>query len=132
MHHDPEVFKEAISLRTKGYLLKDSIENEVIKAIEEVYNGGTFISPILSGYLIKEIETAKNKEEQSGKLKSLTKTEMTVLKKVAENKTTQEIADELFISPRTVDRHRSNICAKLNISGHNALMHFIIENKHLI
>ena len=132
MHQDPEVFKEAVALKAKGYMLKDSVEEEVTKAIEEVYKGGAFISPILSGQLIKEIETIKSKDENQGKLQSLTKTEMTVLKMVAANKTTREIADELFISPRTVDRHRSNICAKLNISGPNALMHFIIKNSELL
>lgn len=57
----------------------------------------------------------------------LTKTEIRVLKKIAEGKTTAEIADELFISPKTAENHRYNISKKLNLTGNNALLHFVIS-----
>lgn len=129
MHSDSEIFEKAINLKADGFLLKDSIDTEIMKSIKTVINGGNYYDPMLSGSLIKEKVIEKSKEMVT---ESLTKTERRIIKLVASNKTTQEIADKLFVSTRTVDRHRSNICKKLNVSGHNALMHFVIENKHLI
>jgi len=60
---------------------------------------------------------------------NLSKTETTVFSLIALNNTTFQIAEKLQISNRTVDRHRSNICKKLNISGHNALLRYVIEHK---
>ena len=58
--------------------------------------------------------------------------EKTVLKFIAENKTSKEIAAELFISYRTVQNHRSNICNKLDMKGHHKLLQFALENKSLL
>ena len=62
-------------------------------------------------------------------LESLTKAERRILKLVAENKTSREIAAELFISPRTVEAHRANIASKLNLHGSHSLLQFAIENR---
>lgn len=129
MHQDSDVFKKAVSLGANGFLLKDSIDSEIIKAIRIVENGGKYFDPMLSGNLIHEKIVDKHTDSVFNKL---TKTEITVLKLVADNNTTNDIATQLFISERTVDRHRSNICKKLNISGNNALMHFVIENRELL
>lgn len=129
MHQDLEVFKKAVSLGACGFLLKDSIDSEILKAIRVVEKGGKYFDPMLSGNLIDE----KIVSNHSGNVfKNLTKTELTVLQLVADNKTSHDIAEQLFISERTVDRHRSNICKKLDISGNNALMHFVIENRELL
>ncbi len=121
MHGEYNVFSKAIKLNVKGYILKDRVENEILEAVHEVYNEGIYITPVLSGYLIQNCEISE--------LDNLTPTEMKVLKLVAENKTTKEIGAEMFISPRTVDRHRSNICGKLNISGNNALIKYVLERR---
>lgn len=62
-------------------------------------------------------------------LGGLTKTELVILKMIADDKTSKEIAAALFISVRTVDRHRSNLCAKLNLHGANALTKFAISRR---
>jgi len=129
MHQDLEVFKKAVSLGANGFLLKDSIDSEILKAIRVVEKGGKYFDPMLAGNLIDEKIVDNPTDSVFDKL---TKTEITVLKFVADNKTSHDIAEQLFISERTVDRHRSNICKKLEISGNNALMHFIIENRELL
>jgi DNA-binding CsgD family transcriptional regulator len=62
-------------------------------------------------------------------LKDLTPAEKHILKLIADEKTSRNIADELFISIRTVDRHRANICLKLNLHGTNALVKFAVAHK---
>ncbi len=65
-------------------------------------------------------------------IKILSEKEKEILNLIAQNKTTKEIADALFVSYKTIENHRANICKKLNISGCNALLKFIIENKTLL
>jgi DNA-binding CsgD family transcriptional regulator len=65
-------------------------------------------------------------------LEDLTKAELRILKLVAENKTSREIGAELFISPRTVEAHRTNICDKLELHGSHSLLRFAIENRALL
>jgi DNA-binding CsgD family transcriptional regulator len=62
-------------------------------------------------------------------LKDLTPAERRILPLIADNKTSREIADELFISVRTVENHRANICQKLELHGAHALLKFALENK---
>jgi DNA-binding CsgD family transcriptional regulator len=62
-------------------------------------------------------------------LSELTTSETRILKLIADNKSSREIADMLFISYKTVENHRSNICRKMGLEGNNALLKFVIENK---
>ena len=79
-------------------------------------------------YLLKRSRHDAHAAQQTG-LGSLTEAERRVLKLIAEYKSSREIADELFISPRTVDRHRANIADKLDLKGTHALLHFALEHK---
>ncbi len=125
MHAEPSILKKAIEIGAKGYLLKDSIEDEIIDAINAVYNGRMYIDPIVSGYLLHDGDGTPIQLL----LENFTKMEYKIIKSVANNKTTHEIAEELFISERTVDRHRSNICKKLDLTGNNALIKYVLANK---
>jgi DNA-binding CsgD family transcriptional regulator len=62
-------------------------------------------------------------------LADLTTAERRILKRIAEKKTSKEIAAELVLSPRTVETHRANICTKLSLKGNNSLLQFAIENR---
>jgi len=124
MHNDGETFHNALNAGMKGYILKDTVDDEILKAVNEIYKGGSFISPIMSGYLLNKPAIDEHR--------NLTNTESRILKLVAQNKSTAEIADKLFISKRTVDRHRANICDKLNIHGNNALVKYVVENRESI
>jgi DNA-binding NarL/FixJ family response regulator len=132
MYKDEDYFNEAINLNVAAYILKDSATNEIIRCLEEVTGGEYYFSPEVLNYLVKRKNKKSSLEKENPGLKDLTFAEKQVLKKVAENKTSKEIADELFISPRTVQNHRNNICAKLKLKGYNKLLQFAIYNQNLL
>lgn len=126
IHKDKEYFDEALELDIKAYILKESIANDLIDCIKQVAAGGYYISPSISGYLVQ-----KNKESgrHENELDKLTPSELQILKLIALNKTSAQIADELFRSIRTIENHRNNICSKLGLKGPHALLLFAIQNK---
>ncbi len=128
IHKDREYFDEAMELDIKAYVLKDSIASDLIDCIKKVNEGGYYISPAISGYLVEK-RAGRKKPTQ---LDKLTTTEKQILGLIAQNKTSHQIADELFRSVRTIENHRNNICAKLGLKGPHALLIFAIENKDKI
>lgn len=129
MHKDEDLFNEALSLGALGYVLKDSAATDVVASIRAVAAGQHYISPAISTFLVHRSErTAVFAQEHPG-LGELTPAELRVLKLIADNKTSREIASALFVSPRTVENHRANICQKLNLSGSHALLKFAFEHK---
>lgn len=129
MHNDEDAFNEALRLGVRGYVLKDSAVTEIVQAIHAVAGGGSFFSPQLSGHRARHARRNEQSFAHNPSLNELTPAERRVLKLIAEHKTTKEIAAALFISPRTVDHHRANICAKLDLHGINALLKFAIAHK---
>lgn len=125
MHKDQDFLNTAIEAGVKGYVLKDEAPQNLLDALKMVSEGKRYISPFVSEHLLKKNETSKS-------LKDLTSSEKHILKLIAENKTSREIASELCVSYRTVQTHRTNICAKLNLSGMNTLLRFAIENKSFL
>ncbi len=130
MHDDELLFSRAVSYGIKGFVLKESAVDDIILAIEKAINGETFISPVLTSRILKE--NAKNKKLRDICQFKLTKMEQKIIKLIAEDYTTNEISEKLFISPKTVEHHRTNICEKLNLSGKNALLKYVLENKEVI
>jgi DNA-binding NarL/FixJ family response regulator len=129
MHKDEVMFNTALSAGVNGYLLKDSAVEDIIAGIKTVAAGENFISPSLTTFLFNRRRRAAEFVEGQPTINVLTESERRVLKLVAEDKTSREIADLLFISVRTIERHRQNICNKMNVHGSNALMKFAIKNK---
>lgn len=127
MYKEERFFNAALDAGVKGYVIKDSAITEITTAIHAAAKGENFISPMLSTLLIKRLNRVENPNKSL--FDSLTSSERRVLKLVAEAKSNKQIADELFISIRTVENHRSNICAKLNLEGKNALLTFALTNK---
>jgi DNA-binding NarL/FixJ family response regulator len=132
MHDEASFFERALDLGISAYVLKDSVENEIFAAIESVQNGKPYISPSLSNILLKRNHRSQEGIEKKLGITDLTPAERKVLKLVADNKTTKEIADLLFISERTVESHRSSICSKLDLHGQNALLRYAMTFKNRI
>jgi DNA-binding NarL/FixJ family response regulator len=132
MYNDENYFNEAIDLGVEAYILKDCYADEMIKCLDEVIEGEFYLSPGVSKYLINRKKNKSGLNSNYPELINLTLMEKKILQKISESKTSKEIADELFISIRTVQNHRTNICGKLNFKGHNRLLQFAILNKHLI
>jgi DNA-binding NarL/FixJ family response regulator len=125
MHKDEALFNAALDAGVRGFIVKDGAANEIVGCIKAVAAGQSFFSPTLSGHLL----TRRNRASQSPSVNDLTASECRVLLLVAESKTNKEIAGELFISVRTVEHHRSNICAKLGLTGKHALLTFALSHK---
>jgi DNA-binding NarL/FixJ family response regulator len=129
MHEDEALFNEAIDIGVLGYVLKENAVDEVVKAIRAVASGGTFISPSVSQFLLSRNRGKQDLRKEKPGLESLTPAERRILKQIAEDKTSKEIADVLNISVRTVETHRQNISTKLGLSGSHSLLKFAFHNK---
>lgn len=129
MYRDEEMFNEALDLGALGYVLKDSATTDIVAAIKAAAAGQPYISPAISAFLFNRATRANNFVRQLPGLNDLTPTERRVLKLIAENNTSKEIAAELFISYRTVENHRANICQKLNLKGSHSLLKFAFDHK---
>ena len=132
MHKDEETCNRALDIGAKGFVLKENAVEEILKAIAAVAAGEHYLSSSISGYLIRRRNRAEALADQKPGLDNLTKAERRILKLIAEKKTSREIAAELFISPRTVEAHRANICTKLALSGSHSLLQFALENRSAI
>lgn len=129
MHGESELLESAIDLGIGGYVLKDSAATDIVASIKAVASGRPYLSPAASALLVERRRREEDLERSRPALQSLTPTERRVLKLISEDRTTREIAETLFISPRTVETHRSNICRKLGLSGSLALLKFALANR---
>jgi len=129
IHGEEDLFHAAMDLGSKGYLLKDSALTEIVKALRAVAEGNYYVTPSLTAYLVHRRSSAQMFASEKPGLANLTPTERRILGMVAEGKSSKSIAEELFIHYRTVENHRTNICQKLGLQGHNALFKFALQYK---
>lgn len=106
---EEELYDKAVESGVYGYILKDFAIEEIEICIAKVENGHAYFSEEIAEYL------RHDGKERPKVLELLTKSELKIVKLISENRTSYEISEELSISPRTVDKHRSNILAKLNL-----------------
>jgi len=132
MYKDEDMFNEAMDVGAFGYILKENAVEDVLESIKVVAEGKYYISPMISGYLISRLNRQNNLISKTPSVNDLTKAERTILKHISLEKTTQQIADELHISYKTVENHRNNISKKLNLSGTHSLVKFAINNKSFL
>lgn len=130
MYREEDMFNEAMDLGAKGYVLKDSAAADILQSIHAVAAGQHYISPGISGLILNRGARAAALREEKPGLESLTPAEQRILKLIASDKTSKEIADGLGLSPRTVENHRANISAKLGLQGSHSLLKFAFENRH--
>jgi DNA-binding NarL/FixJ family response regulator len=129
MHEDEDLFNEAMNLGVSAYVLKENAAADLLNAVRCVAEGKTFVSPSLADLLLRRSKQSAALRKEKAGLELLTATEGRILKLIAEDKTTKEIAEALGISTRTVDTHRQNISHKLNLSGSHSLLKFAYDNK---
>jgi DNA-binding NarL/FixJ family response regulator len=122
IHREEALFHAAIDAGVKGYVLKESAMTDIVSSIKAAAAGQPYISPALSAYLLGRNSRSASLQKEKPGIKTLSPTEKRILKLIAEEKTTKEIADELFISPRTVETHRTNIGRKLELHGPLAVL----------
>ena len=129
MLKDEAAFNKAMNLGVQGYLLKESAVTEMINCLVSVAAAIPYVSPALSGFLLKRREKVAALAHHAPDLEDLTVAERRILKRIADKKSSKEIAAELGVSPRTVESHRANICTKLDLKGSNSLLQFAIEHR---
>jgi DNA-binding NarL/FixJ family response regulator len=129
MLKEEDVFNRALDLGVKGFVLKENATEEILKAVAAVVDGEHYLSSTISGYLVHRRNRAESLAMKKPGLNDLTKAELRILKLIAMKKTSREIGADLFISPRTVEAHRANICTKLDLRGSHSLLQFALENR---
>ncbi len=129
MYKEEDLLNAALDLDVKGYVLKESAVDEILQSIRRVSAGHRYISPALSDFLLARGANATALRAAKPGLERLTPSERRILKLIAQDKTSKEIADELGLSPRTVENHRTNICTKLDVHGVHGLVKFAYDNK---
>ena len=123
-HREKDLYYKAQELKVFGYILKEFALEEIENCIQTVSEGTPFFSP-------KITELLSINHSESNSLKELTPSEKKILKLIAKDKTNKEIASLLFISHRTVEKHRSNIINKLELEHKtNSLLIWAKEHQH--
>lgn len=114
MHTDAYTVIDAFRAGVKGYVLKDSPPEDILKAVETVLAGGKYVSPAVAGELLTGFAEAR-KSEIKDPVGALSHRELEVMRLVAEGRSCAEIARKLYISVSTVKTHRSNLMKKLKV-----------------
>jgi DNA-binding NarL/FixJ family response regulator len=125
MYRDDEYVRQAIQAGVAGYLIKQTAANELLTAIREVKKGHAFFSPLISKLLIDQYREAFEKP-RAKRENILTPRELEVLQLIAEGRSNKQIAGELSISVKTVEKHRQQIMQKLSIHDVAGLTRYAI------
>lgn len=124
-----EIICECVKLGVLGFLNKDVSAEELIEAIEEVYSGEPYFGQKISNIIYKSY-TEKVKDSSSLPLKpNISEREKEIISLLSEGLSFKEIANRLFISPRTVENHKNNILLKLKLKNSIELLKYAIKNK---
>ena len=122
MYDETQYLQRALELGACGYVLKDDTESDLRNCIETALDGDTYVSPRF-GRKKERLYPLKDRDTEM-RLQSLSELQKNILMHVANFKTSKEIANELGLSYRTVQNHRANIAAHLNLKGANQLLQF--------
>jgi two-component system response regulator NreC len=117
MHRDETYILRALKAGVRGYLLKDSAESDLVRAIRSVAEGKSFFSPAVSKVLLEDYMRKLQRTGAEDSYDLLTPREREILQMVAEGKSNKEVAAVLNISVYTVETHRSNTMEKLKLKG---------------
>jgi DNA-binding NarL/FixJ family response regulator len=128
MYGDEQYYYKMVDVGVKGFVLKNSGIEKVISAIHQVAEGENYFSEELLVNILNNIRTGA-KIEQMGPDVEISEREMEILYHVCLGLSNQEIADKLFISKRTVDKHRANLLSKTGCRNTAALVMYAIKNK---
>lgn len=131
MYSDEEYLVRALSAGVRGYLLKDSAEPDLIRAVRAVAEGHTFFSPAISDMLFDDYVLRLQRREVQDSYDLLTDREKQVLQLLAEGKTNKEVATDLSLGVSTVETHRMNLMKKLGLRNTAELVLYAVRKKIL-
>jgi two-component system response regulator NreC len=116
-----------IEAGASGFISKTAASTELATGIRSVYRGDSFLSPSVARFLVEDYQQVASMKESQDPYEQLTNREREVFKLVAEGYTTQEIAAMLVLSPKTVERHKTNLMAKLDIHNRTELVKYALR-----
>ena len=123
MQDDPNYVREAFSAGASGYVLKEAADEEVVSAVREIAEGGSYVHPALGARMVN----AEAQERAAAEADPLSEREREVLRLLALGHTNQEIAETLYISVRTAESHRAHIMQKLRLSTRAELVRYALS-----
>jgi two-component system response regulator NreC len=123
MQDDPQYVRQAFAAGASGYVLKEAADSEVVSAIRDVANGGSYVHPTLGARLIAADAAESRRAEED----PLSDREREVLRLLALGHTNQEISKQLYISVRTAETHRAHIMQKLRLTSRAALVRYALD-----
>lgn len=122
VHEEESILRRALRAGASGYLIKRAAESELIHAIRTVWRGDLYIHPAVTRALVRDLVPSRPVKNSDGD--SLTPREVEVLRLIARGYTSNQIAAQLNISPRTVEGHRANVMDKLDLHSRVELMEY--------
>lgn len=127
MHIDKQMLSDALEAGINGYLLKNTDKADLLNGIRAIMNGQQVFSDPISDLMTQSFLNRSNSKNHKA-IKELTSREREILQLIVNGLTSKEIAQKLYISPRTVDTHRANLMQKLELNNIAELVRFAIEN----
>jgi len=124
VHEDETLLRSAIQAGASGYVIKRAAETELISAIQAISRGDMYIHPAMTRSLLKELTPEQPPKNNPDPQVTLTKREIDVLRLIARGYTNSQIAQQLSVSPRTVEGHRANLMDKLNLHSRVELVEY--------
>jgi two-component system response regulator NreC len=132
MYEDESLLNEALDLGINAYVLKENAAEDLIQAIRAVAADRIFITASMTGALLRRRDESDALRRERPGLQRLTPTEKRILRLIADDRTSKEIADLLGCAVRTVETHRQNMSQKLSLSGSHSLLKFAYENRSFL
>ena len=128
--NNQEAFHRAMQIGLNGFLLFDISEDQLSFSLREILKGSIYVSPSASEFVSNGKAMHKHKLQVFEKLENLSKAEFRVLNQVSKKLSNREIANQLFLSTKTIENHRNKIVKRLGLKGgHHSLFAWALENK---
>jgi two-component system response regulator NreC len=131
MHQEASIIKELIGIGIKGYMLKTIPADELLMAVKRIYKGQDYFTADVTKAILKNdnsVSTFVPLSQKSSLVAQLTQREIEIIQYLTQGLTNVQIGEKLFISPRTVDTHRTNIMKKINVHNVASLIRFAFQN----
>jgi two-component system response regulator NreC len=128
MHDDPAYLRSVLAAGASGYVLKRSVDAELLTAIRAVYRGGTFVDPSLANVLVEDVLAKKGaKARPKRPVNILSDRELQVLRLVARGYSSQQIAKQILVGVKTVETYRARLAQKLGLRTRSDVVRFAVQ-----
>lgn len=132
MHSDESYILRALNSGAKGYLLKDSAENDILPAVSSAVQGRPYFSPAIAATLLEDYLRMMRQHNVQDSYDLLTEREKQVLQLLAEGRSNKEVANLLNLSPYTVESHRTNLMQKLNLHNTAEIVLYAVRKSIIV